>query len=259
MTEQAKECELLNAKKFNLVKCISLTMAIIASLFLVFYLAISIYAKNYYHAAEEVNSYIETNLQNVNIIMTKDYLAYIPEGATEGIVFYPGALVESKAYAPIFERCAEEGIAGIIVDMPKNLAILDANKGNKVIKNFPEIDNWYIAGHSLGGVMASKNAVKSKELYKGIILLASYPANKVDLPVLSVYGSADTVLNIEAYKENIQKNAPEAVETVIPGGIHSYFALYGHQKGDGEPTVSFEDQLEITVNSILDFISQHTS
>lgn len=39
-----------------------------------------------------------------------------------------------------------------------NLAVLNSDKAEKVINNYPEIDKWVIGGHSLGGVMACKYA-----------------------------------------------------------------------------------------------------
>jgi hypothetical protein len=35
--------------------------------------------------------------------------------------------------------------------MPLNLAVFSPNKADEVITDFPEIEEWYIAGHSLGG------------------------------------------------------------------------------------------------------------
>ena len=44
-----------------------------------------------------------------------------------------------------------------------------------------------------------------------------------------------------------KKNYPSNFnELIIIGGCHSYFADYGHQKGDGKANISREEQIKIT-------------
>ena len=38
---------------------------------------------------------------------------------------------------------------------------------------------------------------------------------------------------------------------MIEGGCHAYFGAYGAQKGDGEPSITREEQLRQTVEAIL--------
>ena len=58
--------------------------------------------------------------------------------------------------------------------MPLNFAIFDYNAADEVISNYPNIKNWAISGHSLGGVMAAKYASENSNI-KGVIFYASYP------------------------------------------------------------------------------------
>jgi hypothetical protein len=75
-----------------------------------------------------------------------------------------------------------------------------------------------------------------------------------NLDVLCIYGSNDGVMKMDSYNDN-KKNLPEdAKEVVIEGGIHSYFGSYGLQKGDGEPTITNEDQINSTVDAITEFV-----
>lgn len=39
--------------------------------------------------------------------------------------------------------------------MPFKLAILNRKGANDILDRYNYIDNWYIGGHSLGGVMAA--------------------------------------------------------------------------------------------------------
>ncbi|MCF0206701.1 MAG: alpha/beta hydrolase, partial [Bacteroidales bacterium] len=40
-------------------------------------------------------------------------------------------------------------------------------------------------------------------------------------------------------------------ELVIEGGCHSYFGWYGMQDGDGEPSISRDEQINRTVDFLL--------
>jgi pimeloyl-ACP methyl ester carboxylesterase len=56
------------------------------------------------------------------------------------------------------QACAERGILCVLLRMPGNLAVLDENAADGVAADYPEIDRWYIGGHSLGGAMAARYA-----------------------------------------------------------------------------------------------------
>ena len=45
-------------------------------------------------------------------------------------------------------------------------------------------------------------------------------------------------------------------EIIIEGGCHSYFGMYGEQEGDGNPTISNIEQIEITAEEIVKFLSE---
>lgn len=76
-----------------------------------------------------------------------------------GFIFYPGAKVESSAYANIAKEIASNGYTTVIAKMNFNLAILSPNRADSIISNYKDIDTWVIGGHSLGGVMASNYAL----------------------------------------------------------------------------------------------------
>ena len=54
------------------------------------------------------------------------------------------------------------------------MAIFDANAAEDVIAQFPEIQHWYIAGHSMGGAMASKFVSEHPDQVDGLILMGAY-------------------------------------------------------------------------------------
>ena len=186
-------------------------------------------------------------------------IVFEPEGATQGFIFYPGGKVEYTAYIPLMQACAEKGILCVLIEMPFNLAVLDINAADGIQKEYPEIEDWFIGGHSLGGSMAASYLADNADDYEGLILLGSYSTadlSDTDLTVLSVFGSEDKVMNREKYDES-KKNLPrDFTEAVIDGGCHAYFGMYGAQDGDGVPTVTNERQIRITVENIVKIISE---
>ena len=146
---------------------------------------------------------------------------------------------------------SKKGIDTFIVKMPFNIAFFKIGAIKSIMKDY-KYENWYIGGHSLGGVVATMDAKKSD--VKGLILLASYATTKVNCKVLSIYGSNDGVLNIDEYKKN-KKNIINYTEMLIEGGNHANFGNYGNQKGDKESTISRQEQQDITALEIFKFVS----
>jgi len=49
---------------------------------------------------------------------------------------------------------AKEKVLRVLTKMPFHLAVLDKNAADGIHQQYPQIENWYIGGHSLGGAMA---------------------------------------------------------------------------------------------------------
>lgn len=115
---------------------------------------------------------------------------------------------------------------------------------------------WIMAGHSLGGAMAASYAAGHTETYQGLVLLAAYSTadlTQSGLRVLSIYGSNDGVLDRDTYRTDFANLPQGTTEYVIDGGIHSYFGMYGHQDGDGDATITNDEQLDLTADAIATF------
>ena len=215
----------------------------------------AIYVNDYYRADQAA---IETFLaaSDAEVEMSDDgTIVFRPENAVKGLIFYPGGKVEYTAYQPLMSACAEQGILCVLVEMPFNLAVLDVKAADGIQEKYPEIDEWYIGGHSLGGSMAASYLADHVDDYEGLILLGSYSTedlSETELEVLSVYGSEDEVLSQDKYMEN-KSNLPEDfTEVVIEGGCHAYFGMYGAQDGDGEPVISNEEQIYLSSLTFID-------
>ncbi len=166
------------------------------------------------------------------------------------------------AYEPLMQACADRGIFCVLVEMPFNLAVLNMNAADGIQEKYPEIEDWYIGGHSLGGSMAASYLADKANDYEGLILLGSYSTadlSGTDLSVLSVYGSEDKVLNREKYDENKSNLPDNFTEVVIDGGCHAYFGMYGAQDGDGMPTITNKKQINLTVDAIVKLVSNNKS
>ncbi|MCM3758002.1 alpha/beta hydrolase [Sporosarcina aquimarina] len=184
----------------------------------------------------------------------------VSEARDIGFIFYPGAKVEAPAYATMAKEIAAQGYPVILADLRFNLAILSPNRAGEIINDHPEIKRWVIGGHSLGGVMASNYALDHENV-EGLVLLASYPQSKTDLSksslnVLSLWGSNDEVADLDKVKnaKEIMPNDAEFIE--IKGGNHGGFGEYGHQKGDGDSSLSGNQQVQDTVKYIVEFLEE---
>ena len=173
------------------------------------------------------------------------------------MIFYPGGKVEYTAYEPLMKSLASKGILCVLVEMPFHLAVFDMNAADGIQNHFPQIENWYIGGHSLGGAMAASYIGENATEYEGLILLGAYSTadlTESSLEVLSVYGSEDKVLNKEKYDKNMINLPDDFEEIVLEGGCHAGFGMYGEQKGDGVPAITNEEQINMTADVIANFI-----
>lgn len=204
-----------------------------------------LYTRDYYHAQTQDFPPDDE---------TEKYLIYGDKNSSCGLIFYPGAKVEEAAYAPMLSQLSENGICCVVVKMPFHLAVLGKNGVAKVREEIPGVTHWYLGGHSLGGAMAADFAAEGGDWAEGVILLAAYPTRDLgDLPVLSLYGNRDGVLNWEKYMDAMGDIA-NLTEHVVKGGNHAGFGDYGEQKGDKEAEISGEAQWQETVSHILDFL-----
>jgi hypothetical protein len=184
------------------------------------------------------------------------WYVFEPEGTPRvGLIFYPGGLVDPKAYAPLMQRLSDGGVRAVIVPMPLDLAVFSVSRANDVIAAYPDIDTWVIGGHSLGGAMAAEYVKTKPRAAGGLVFLAAYPADSTDLSsipakVVSIYGTEDGVAG-DVFEESLRR-LPDSTELiVIEGGNHSQFGDYGPQKGDGIATVSRDEQQRLTADAIL--------
>lgn len=210
------------------------------------------YFSVYYHADDSVNVYL-TDSDTVKVRTIDNGYFFDGKRDDAAIIFYPGAKVEAKAYAPLMFELAEQGYDCFLFDMPFNMAIFGADRADDVIRDY---DKVYMMGHSLGGSIASVYASKHPDEVDGLILLASYPTDGLNegLRFLSIYGDRDRILEPGTYDKAHKYWPDDSVEYVLQGGNHSGYAEYGSQTGDGEAAVDGSTQRQMTVIAITEWI-----
>jgi len=176
-----------------------------------------------------------------------------------GFIFYPGGHVDFRSYAPLMADLASHGYTSVIVKMPLSLAVLDIDAADRVQNALPEISNWVIGGHSLGGSMAAEYARTHPGEISGLVFLASYPGNSTDssqtlLPVLSILAENDGLATSDKINAANYLLPDGTTYLQIEGGNHAQFGWYGEQQGDGVATITREVQQEIVINAIVEFL-----
>lgn len=226
---------------WSLKKKLTVTILLILSLCII---GFGLYVQDYYHADDKALAV----LQHTGVTQEHGVTTLTPETTSDiGIIFYPGAKVESIAYLPILEKLQHLGYYCYLVDMPFRMAIFHSNAAQDVMKQHPNIKHWYIAGHSMGGAMASSYYAKHQDTLDGLILLGAYIYGDVsDQDALTIYGSFNQSVEDKIdYTQNIVE---------IEGGNHAQFGNYGKQKGDVDATISADEQQTQAVNAIHTFI-----
>lgn len=189
---------------------------------------------------------------------TREYTYFKGDTNKTAVVFYPGALVAPNSYSIWAAQLARHGHSVYLMHFPLDLAVLAGNRATAVPKSVRQ--DYVIGGHSLGGVMASRYAAKHQTKgLKGVFFLASYSDEKgrldaSGLPVLSMTGSRDGVLNWHNYRQNRRYLPKRTCYLTIQGGNHGGFGSYGHQKGDRQATISNASQQRQISTALMNWL-----
>ncbi len=194
------------------------------------------------YAADPVAVAATVPSAGVDVVHTAGSWELRPRGtpAGAGVVFYPGALVDPRAYLALLRPLAEQGHVVVVVNAPLDVALLAPGAATAAFDAHPEVRAWAVGGHSLGGLPASTAAAGGDARVRGLFLWASYPAQSIaaaPVAALSVSGDRDgltTPADVAASRALLPSGT---TFTVVTGGIHGYFGDYGPQSGDREPAI----------------------
>lgn len=188
--------------------------------------------------------------------------ATAPDGAASStaMVFYPGARVHPNAYLPVLAPVvAETGVTIYVPKPPLSLAVFDSNMAGPIIESEPGLEQWYVGGHSLGGAMACRFAHRNPDRVSGLVLFGSYcdrDLSGTDLRVLTVQGSADTVIDQETADRN-RANLPEnqTLAVTVQGMNHTQFGAYSGQRGDGPASISYDQAHAELQRTLVEYLT----
>ena len=192
-----------------------------------------------------------------------DAIIYKPVGIepTVGVVFYAGNPVDYRDYGTLLTAIASAGYLVISPEFPLDTAALNVIAGEEYMKQYPDIQEWFLAGHSHGGGVSTVELALRPNLFKGLILIDSIigvPVTQEGFPVLTFHATED--LAVPGYQHSIlmaELAAADTTEVVIEGGNHAQFGDYGIQFNDGVAKISKEEQLDITIREILKFLKKY--
>lgn len=201
--------------------------------------------------------------QDVTITIDSDRISFIPTSGqpATALIFYPGGRVDYRSYAGVLSQIAATGFEVYLVKMPLNLAVFGIDRAGEIIQTNGEIQNWVLAGHSLGGAMAAEFASTHLDEVSGLVLWAAYATEGSDLSqsklsVLSISASNDGLATPDDLGGYRQFLPPTYSEVIIPGGNHAQFGDYGLQNGDGQATISASQQQAQIVGATTFFLEQ---
>lgn len=183
-----------------------------------------------------------------------------------GMIFLPGGMVQPVAYAPLMRRIASAGYPTHLLYLPMRCACTDAQVKDLfenirgLIRAEPNIA-WILAGHSRGGMLASRFVHENGTEVVGLALIATthprdFSLAGLTMPVTKIYGTADGVASYAKMRENQHLLPLKTTWVEIPGANHVQFGYYRHQLGDDKATISRAQQQEFLEAALLNALSR---
>jgi pimeloyl-ACP methyl ester carboxylesterase len=182
------------------------------------------------------------------------------------LVFFPGALVDPRAYAPLVRAVAAAGYPAFIVELPRRGAFGGADapevqaRFQAALRMLPSPATVVLGGHSRGGVVASTLASQGLAQVAGLILIGTSHPRDVDLsglrvPVVKVAGTRDGLASAEEVKRNASKLPAGTRWVWVEGGNHSQFGWYGFQPGDWRATIDASVQRRLMIEAVVGLLN----
>ncbi len=180
-----------------------------------------------------------------------------------GFILFAGAKADEASYSYIAELLNDEGYTVIIPKQLFHLIVFGSGHGIEIMDEHPEIDSWILIGHSMGGWAISRIADKEPDKIIGIAFLATYATRDLsDLPFPAIRISAenDGIMNNERMDSRADRLPEGSVSITLEGANHRGFGGYSSPfPGDGEASITWQEQNEEVVSLILDFYADQIS
>jgi hypothetical protein len=253
---------------WSVVRRIWISVAITATVVFVGWSLVAYRASAEARQALEADSRVQvsTDLGGERHLRSWTFVPRASDGvARAGVIFFPGALVDPVAYAPVVRPVAEAGHTVVLVELTRR-GVLGGADDPRVIESaraamraHSDVRAWAVAGHSRGGVVASRMAHQHPGEVRGLALIGtSHPRDfslaELRAPVVKVLGSRDCVAEVEKSDANRHLLPSSTRWLVIEGANHSQFGSYGFQPGDCFATIDRVQQREATVQALLELL-----
>jgi len=168
-----------------------------------------------------------------------------------GLFFYPGGMVDPKAYAPMARRVAENGFAVYIVKLPLGSAPLPGQEASvmdytrHLMETNPSVQRWVLGGHSRGAAIASRFASSNQDLFSALILIGTshpkdseFDLSNSGLHVMKIYATRDGLASPSEVEETSKFLPGDTVWVRIDGGNHSQLVTLAHSWATTKPKLA---------------------
>jgi alpha-beta hydrolase superfamily lysophospholipase len=216
-----------------------------------------------------VSDLLLRSTQDVSVVDGSTELEFEPTKShgKAALIFICGSGIHPHAYAPLLRPIAEMGYSVFIVKLPFRFAPLTSHKSEVVdrtrqlMATHPEVSQWVVAGHSLGGALAARVARLALGPNVAFVLIGTtHPKDddlsKLDAPFTKVYATNDRIAPVDRVMATKTLLPARTTWIEIEGGNHSQFGHYGHQLFDGTATIARDAQQAIARAAILDALSR---
>lgn len=181
-------------------------------------------------------------------------------GSSNGVIFYPGAFIDPRVYAPALLAIAQKGIDVVLVPMPLGLAPLSPERALGVIKARPDIKHWILGGHSAGGASAVSCVLLHGNRFVGTFCWAS-PVDptwaNLAVPGFGVWSTEDAWLKDKSTPAWVDGHTGKNFTSVfLEGGNHGQFGYMGPMPRDNDPKLSRDEQVRLAVAHTTTFLTR---
>ncbi len=178
-----------------------------------------------------------------------------------GLIFLPGGMVDPIAYAPLLKGVAKAGYAAIIVTLPMRCGCTDSQVQQlfgriRGIVSAEPSTHWMVAGHSRGGMLATRFVHADPAGLAGLVLIGTthprdFSLADLPMPVTKIYGTRDGVASYATMRRNARLLPPNTTWVKIEGGNHVQFGYYRYQLGDHDAAISRIEQQELVQAALV--------
>ncbi len=210
-----------------------------------------------------VDNFMLDSTSDLAVENTDHFYSFTPTSSFRNVmVFFPGAMVDPKAYVPLCRNIAKGNVQVYLLKMPWR----QATKGYEMpieLKLMADSTKAYtLAGHSQGAKMAAQFVHENPGLVDKLVLIGTthprdYSLANQSIAVMKIYGSHDGVASESDINKNRDKLPKNTMYIKIAGGNHAQFGYYGCQLGDNKAAISREEQQQMTLKAIEDFLNHN--